>query len=73
VETDDGPRKYRSITVSPRRYLDRESGEWRDSSAYYPGDIPALLFALTKAQEYILTTPMPGEKPEQDPSDRPPF
>jgi hypothetical protein len=47
--TDDGPRRYRSITISPRRFRDRETGEWRDASAYFPGDIPALLLALQKS------------------------
>jgi hypothetical protein len=66
VETDSGPRKIRSITLNPRRYFDREAEEWRDSGSYHPGDIPALIFALTKAQEYVFTTPLPGEEPGTD-------
>lgn len=62
IQTDDGPRKVRSISISPRRYLDRESGEWRDSTSYRPSDLPALLFALAKAQEYVFTNPIPGEE-----------
>ena len=75
IQTDDGPRKLRSITIAPRRYLDRETDEWRDSGSYNPGDIPALIFALQKAQEYIFTTPIPGqEDPEAaDRRDRPAF
>lgn len=46
VETENGPRELRSITISPRRYRDRESGEWRDASSYRPADLPALIFAL---------------------------
>ena len=73
IQTDEGPRKLRSITISPRRYYERETGEWRDSSSYHPGDIPALIFALTKAQEYIFTTPIPGEPPEDGTSGRTPY
>lgn len=61
ADTDDGPKKYRSVTISPRRYLDRETGEWRDSGSYYVGDLPALIFALQKAQEYAFETPIPGQ------------
>ena len=64
IQTDDGPKKVRSLTVSPRRYRDSESGEWKDSSAYWPGDLPALIFVLTQAQEYCLATSIPGEKEE---------
>jgi hypothetical protein len=62
IDTDDGPRQVRSITISPRRYLDSESGEWRDAGSYRIGDLPALIFALQKAQEYIYTKPLPEEK-----------
>jgi hypothetical protein len=30
VETERGPRQTRSITISPRRYRDPETGEWKD-------------------------------------------
>jgi hypothetical protein len=62
VDTDDGPRKFRSISLAPRRYRDSESGDWKDSSSYQPADLPALLFCLQKAQEYCYTTPIPGQK-----------
>jgi len=58
VETDDGAREIRSITIAPRRYRDRESGEWRDAPSFRPGDLPALIHALTKAQDYIYSTPL---------------
>ena len=73
IKTDEGPRKLRSITISPRRFFDRDAQEWRDSGSYHPGDIPALIFALTTAQEYIFTTPIPGEPPEDGPSGRASF
>ena len=66
IPTDDGPRKIRSITLSPRRFFDRQTQQWRDSGSYHPGDIPALIFALQKAQEYMFTTPIPGQRDEQE-------
>ena len=65
IETRDGPRKIRSLTISPRRYRDPESGEWKDAPSYRPQDLPGLLFALTKAQEYCYTTPIPGQEEEE--------
>jgi hypothetical protein len=67
AETQDGPRVFRSITVSPRRYLDRESGEWKDASSYNPGDLPALIYALQKAQEFVFETPLPDQKNGESP------
>jgi hypothetical protein len=66
IDTDNGRRKVRSITVSPRRYRDPESGEWKDAPSYRPTDLPALIFALTKAQEYCYTTPIPGQTDEDE-------
>ena len=57
VETDSGPRKLRSVTIAPRRYLD-EKGEWQNSSSYRPIDLPAMILALQKAYEYTTTTPL---------------
>lgn len=59
IETADGPRQVRAITISPRRYRDRDTGEWKDASS--PGDLPALIFALQRAQEFCITTPLPGD------------
>jgi hypothetical protein len=66
VETDNGPREIRSISIAPRRYQDRKTGEWRDSGSYRPQDLPALIFALSKAQEYVFTTPLAREPGEDD-------
>jgi hypothetical protein len=60
IETDQGPRQVRSITVNPRRYLDRESNEWKDAPSFNLSDLPALIIALTRAQEYCIETPLPG-------------
>jgi hypothetical protein len=62
IQTADGPRKTRSITISPRRYRDAKTGEWRDASSFRPGDIAIIAFALAKAQEYLFTTPIPDEE-----------
>ena len=67
INTDNGPKKVRSITINPRRYREAESGEWRDSPSYWPGDLPALLFALQQAQAYCISQPIPGEKSEREP------
>jgi hypothetical protein len=60
IETDQGSRQVRSITVNPRRYFDRESNQWKDAKGFNPTDLPAVIFALTKAQEYCYETPLPG-------------
>lgn len=65
IETEQGERVLRSITINPRRYFDRESNEWKDASSFNPADLPALLFALTKAQEYCYETPLPGQQPSE--------
>jgi hypothetical protein len=70
VDTDNGPRQVRSITISPRRYRDSESGQWRDSQSFHPGDLPAIIFALEKAQEYVYTTPLPDEGGEHEPQEQ---
>jgi hypothetical protein len=71
IQTDNGPRKVRSITISPRRYRDPETGEWKDSGSYQPGDLPALLFALGKAQDFIYSNPLNGAVPaEEEGADR---
>jgi hypothetical protein len=69
VDTDGGPRKIRSITISPRRYRDPETGDWRDSPSFRPGDLPALIFALQKAQEFIYTSPLPGQDGDHEQSE----
>lgn len=66
IDTPDGSRHIRSITISPRRYRDPQTGEWKDAGSYRPTDLPALLFALNKAQEYCYTTPLPGQEPEDE-------
>lgn len=69
IETDGGQRQIRSITISPRRYRDPKTGDWRDSPSFRPGDLPALIFALQKAQEYVYTSPLPEQDGDQEPSE----
>jgi hypothetical protein len=57
-ETNDGQRQFRSITISHRRYQDPTSGKWKDAKSFQPGDLPALMFALRQAQEYIIQHPL---------------
>lgn len=66
IQTDTGTRLIRSITLAPRRYRDRQTGEWKDAVSYRPGDLTALILALEKAREYCLTTPLPGEQSEDE-------
>jgi len=51
----------RSVTISPRRYLDEKSGEWKDAGSLRPADIPSLILALEAAHEFVSTTPLPGQ------------
>ena len=59
---DGSPRQFRSITVNPRRYFDRESNQWKDATSYQQSDLPALIFAMQKALEYCYQTPVPGHE-----------
>jgi len=55
IQTDSGPKTIRSISIAPRRYLDKESGQWKDSGSFRPGDLTALILALEKAYtQYLL-------------------
>lgn len=40
-----------SVTIE-RRYKD-EQGNWRSASSFRTGDLPKLMFALSKAYEYL--------------------
>jgi hypothetical protein len=75
IPTDDGgSRKVRSVTISPRRYFDRQHEEWRDSSSFWPGDLPALIYALQRALDFVSITPIPGQAKEpEEHGDKPAF
>ena len=82
-ETEGGTRYARTITLSPRRFRDPKTNEWRDG-AYRPIDLAALLLAIQAALDHCLSAPLPGEAAEPEeveslgsgealPSDAPPF
>ena len=66
IQTENGTKLIRSISLAPRRYRDKQTGEWKDASSYRPGDLSALILALEKAREYCLSTPLPGEQSQDD-------
>ena len=70
TSTDEGTRYFRAVTVRGRRFLDKETGEWRDG-ALRPTDIPSLVLALEAAQAYIANTPLPGQPAESEEPDAP--
>jgi hypothetical protein len=41
-----------NITLQ-KRYFDRQSGEWREGSSYFPEDLPKLRLLVDKAFEYV--------------------
>ncbi|CAN5172077.1 hypothetical protein BH10PLA2_BH10PLA2_28760 [soil metagenome] len=61
VETDKGPRVYRSVTVAPRRYRDEQTGDWKDAKSYRPLDLSTLILALQAARDYCAKVPLPGQ------------
>ena len=50
IQTESGPKVIRAITIAPRRYLDKQTGEWKDSGSFRPGDLSALILALETAK-----------------------
>lgn len=71
VETPDGKKWFRSVTIAPRRYLSK-NGEWSDSGSYRPQDLAAIQLALAAAQEFMAATPLPGQSADEEPHDIPP-
>jgi hypothetical protein len=66
VDTDDGPRDIRSLTINPRRYKDAQSGEWKNGS-YRASDVGVLILALTAAQQFMAAHPLPQPAEEEPP------
>lgn len=66
VETPDGDKFFRSISIAPRRYREKETGKWKDAVSYRPVDLPVLQLALEKAHAYCLSTPLPGQPAEDE-------
>ncbi|MCI0740053.1 MAG: hypothetical protein L0Y72_13490 [Gemmataceae bacterium] len=61
VDTEQGPRYFRSITIAARRYRDPETGEWKDAASFRPVDLATLELALAHARQFIAATPLPGQ------------
>src|SRR3954469_17754489 len=34
IQTESGQKTIRSVTIAPRRYLDRQTGQWKDSGSF---------------------------------------
>ena len=66
VETEQGPRYFRSITIAARRYRDAKTGEWKDATSFRPVDLATLEIALAHARQFIASTPLPGQPVEGD-------
>lgn len=66
IQTDTGLKTIRSVSIAPRRYLDKQTGQWKDSGSFRPGDLTALILALEKAREHCLMKPLPGEDSQDD-------
>ena len=60
VVTATGIRFFRSITLSPRRYIDEKTGNWENSSSLRATDLPALILGLEAAFLFVSSTPLPG-------------
>ena len=58
---DGRPVTRHSITLN-KRYQDQQSGDWRDSSSFFPDDLPRLRLLLDKAYEHLLLSD--GDSPE---------
>ena len=65
-QTAEGIRFARSITLAPRRFKSKKTGEWEDAGSYRPVDVPALLLGLQAALDYCQSTPLPGEPAEPE-------
>ena len=65
--TRDGrPVTLHSITLN-KRYRDQETGEWKDSSSFFPDDLPRLRLLLDKAYEHILLREGSSDRTENGP------
>ena len=53
TETEEGGREISRFSISlNKRYKDND-GKWRDSSTFFPNDLPRLRLAIDKAFEYV--------------------
>ena len=74
VQTAEGNRFFRSITIAPRRYIDDKTGKWMDASSLRTTDLPSLILALEAAHLFVSSTPLPGLPAEgEEPVDSSPL
>ena len=66
IETANGPKKVRSVTISPRRYYDERDSTWKDSQSYRPQDLATLRIVIDEAERYLATTKLPGDEKGHD-------
>ena len=58
VETENGPRFFRSVTLAPRRYRDAKTGEWKDAKSYRPVDLSTLILAMEACASVLCGCPV---------------
>ena len=66
VDTEDGFRDIRSLTINPRRYKDPQTGEWKNGS-YRGSDIAVLVLALNAALQFMALHPLQQPADEEPP------
>lgn len=66
VHADGVAKFFRSIQLAPRRFLHKESGEWRDAQSLRVTDISAVVLGLEAALAYCQATPLPGQAAAED-------
>lgn len=66
VETEQGPKYFRSVTIAPRRYREPATGQWKDAASYRPADLTTIMLALKEAAEFCRSTPLPGQPVDGD-------
>jgi len=66
VDTVEGKRYFRSLTIAPRRYLDTKTGKWEDASSLRTTDVPSLILALQAAHDFMSSTPLPGHPADSE-------
>lgn len=71
VETDAGPRFYRTVTIGGRRYRDKKTGEWKDAASLRSTDLPSLILALEAAHAHMAVAPLPGQPADDEQVDEP--
>ena len=64
---DGRPVTLHSVTLN-KRYRDPNTDEWKDSSSYFPDDLPRLRLLLDKAYEHILLRDHDTDREEPEPN-----